>query len=67
MGKRSEKIIKIRINMLTQRKIYNNIYNSKLREFTITRSAEKASRLANMFAVKHTWELFNEQYIKCRR
>jgi len=53
--------------MLTQRKIYNNIYNSKLREFTITRSAEKASRLANMFAVKHTWELFNEQYIKCRR
>jgi len=53
--------------MLTQREIYNKIYNNKLREFTITGSVDKASRLANVFAVKYTWEFFNEQRIKYGR
>ena len=46
----------------SQRDIYNNIYNAKIFEFKLTHTDDKSSRLANMYAVKHTWELFNEQY-----
>ena len=51
--------------MLTQREIYNNLYTKKMFEMKLTQTKDKASRLANMYAVKYTWEFFNDQrYIK---
>ncbi len=47
--------------MLTQREIYNNLYTNKLFEMKLTQTNDKASRLANMYAVQYTWELFNDQ------
>jgi hypothetical protein len=47
--------------MLTQREIYDSIYKAKVFEFKLSHSDDKSSRLANMYAIKHTWELFNEQ------
>lgn len=47
--------------MLTQIEVYKNIYRNKMFEMKLTHSKDKASRLANMYAIKHTWELFNDQ------
>ena len=47
--------------MLTQMEVYKNIYINKMFEMKLTQSKERASRLANMYAIKHTWELFNDQ------
>ena len=47
--------------MKTQKQIYDTIYKSKLFEYKILLSEDKASRKANMYAVKYTWRLFNEQ------
>jgi len=46
--------------MKTQKQIYDTIYKSKLFEYKIS-CTDKASRKANIYAVKHTWRLFNEQ------
>lgn len=47
--------------MKTQRHIYDTIYKNKLFEYSISYDEDKASRKANMYAVKHTWRLYNEQ------
>ena len=50
---------------MTPLETYTAIYNTlKHRLLTINTlmSKDKASRIANKFAVKHTWEFYNEPY-----
>ena len=53
--------------MKTQRTIYNNVYINKKKQLIIEGvGADKASRIANKFAVQNTWELYNDQYKNIR-
>lgn len=50
---------------MTPLEIYNTIYTThKVRILTInpTVSEDKASRLSNKFAVKHTWEFYTQPH-----
>ncbi len=49
--------------MKTPKEIYENIYKAKKTECIIYGMTEdKASRAANIKAVKTTWELYNDQF-----
>ena len=51
---------------MTPIEVYNTIYTTlKTRLLTLnpTISKDKASRLSNKFAVKHTWEFYNNSYL----
>ena len=49
--------------MRTQQEIYNTIYKSfKLQMLLNNCSDDTASRKANIWAVKYTWVLYNDQF-----
>jgi len=48
--------------MKTQKEVYNTIYKSRIFEYKLLFSDDKASRKANIYAVKNAWRLYNDQY-----
>lgn len=47
--------------MKTCKEIYQAAYEARYTSLVQTNTPDKASRLANIFAVKSTWFLFNNQ------
>lgn len=47
--------------MKTCKEIYQAAYEARYTSLVQTHTPDKASRLANIFAVKATWFLFNNQ------
>ncbi len=51
---------------LSQLEIYNRLYKNKYFVLLSYYTEDKASRVANKYAVQNTWEAYNVQHVSIR-